>query len=180
MIGGHGRVCDNIGYASQEPYIINNTFRENVLMGAEYGEEWMHQVPEACALSEDFKQFAAGDLSEIGHNGINLSGGQKARLELARALYLKADVYIFDDLLAAVDARVERLIVERVLASGDIIGDKTRILVTHAEHLVPLSSSRLVLCLLSTQMSTSLICRQKLLQPATLTLNLASLPLTPS
>ncbi|KAJ1943105.1 hypothetical protein GGF37_002801, partial [Kickxella alabastrina] len=62
MIGGHGRVCGNIGYVSQEPYIINNTFRENVLMGAEYDEEWMHQVPEACALSEDFKQFAAGDL----------------------------------------------------------------------------------------------------------------------
>ncbi|KAJ1945978.1 hypothetical protein GGF37_001421 [Kickxella alabastrina] len=140
IVSGHGRVCGNIGYVSQKPYIMNNTFRENVLMGAEYDEKWMHQVLEACALSEDVKQFAAGDLSEIGPNGINLSGGQKVRLALARALYLKANVYIFDDLLAAVDARVERLIIERVLASGGIIGNKTRILVTHADHLVPLSS----------------------------------------
>ncbi|KAI7830131.1 P-loop containing nucleoside triphosphate hydrolase protein, partial [Kickxella alabastrina] len=140
VVGGHGRVCGNIGYVSQKPCIINDTFRENVLMGTEYDEKWMHQVLEACALSEDVKQFAAGDLSEIGPNGINLSGGQKVRLALARALYLKADVYIFDDLLAAVDARVERLIIERVLASRGILGDKTRILVTHANHLVPLSS----------------------------------------
>ncbi|KAJ1898499.1 ABC transporter C member 13 [Kickxella alabastrina] len=140
VVGGHGCVCGNIGYVGQKPYIMNDTFRENVLMGTEYDEKWMHQVLEACALSEDVKQFAAGDLSEIGPNGINLSGGQKVRLALARALYLKADVYIFDDLLAAVDAQIERLIIERVLASGGIIGDKTRILVTHAEHLVPLSS----------------------------------------
>ncbi|KAJ1888053.1 hypothetical protein LPJ66_008768, partial [Kickxella alabastrina] len=140
MVGGRGHLYGKIGYVSQKPYIMNDTFRENVLMGAEYDEEWMHQVLEACALSEDVEQFAAGDLSEIGPNGINLSGGQKVRLALARALYLKADVYIFDDLLAAIDAQVERLIVERVLASGGIIGDKTRILVTHAEHLVPLSS----------------------------------------
>ncbi|KAJ1896417.1 hypothetical protein LPJ66_004003 [Kickxella alabastrina] len=140
VVGGRGHVYGKTGYVSQKPYIMNDTFRENVLMGAEYDEEWMHQVLEACALSEDVEQFAAGDLSEIGPNGINLSSSQKVRLALARALYLKADVYIFDDLLAAVDARVERLIIERVLASGGIIGDKTRILVTHAEHLVPLSS----------------------------------------
>ncbi|KAJ1887291.1 hypothetical protein LPJ66_009194, partial [Kickxella alabastrina] len=145
VVGGHGRVYGRIGYVSQKPYIMNDTFRENVLMGAEYDEKWMHQVLEACALSEDVEQFAAGDLSEIGYKGINLSGGQKVRLALARALYLKADIYIFDDLLAAVDARVERLIVERVLASSGIIGGKARILVTHAEHLVPLSSKVITL-----------------------------------
>ncbi|KAJ1899587.1 ATPase-like protein, partial [Kickxella alabastrina] len=126
VVGGHGRICGKIGYVSQKPYIMNDTFRENVL--------------EACALSGDVKQFAAGDLSEIGPNGINLSGGQKVRLAL-----LKADVYIFDDLLAAVDVRVECLIVKRVLASGGIIGDKTHILVTHAEHLEPLSSKVIML-----------------------------------
>ncbi|KAJ1900953.1 hypothetical protein LPJ66_001119 [Kickxella alabastrina] len=108
----------------------------------------MHQVLKACTLSEDIKQFAAGDMPEIGHNGTNLSGDQKVRLALARqvlALYLKVDVYIFDDLLAAVDARVEHLIIEHVLTLGGIIGDKTRILVTHAEHLVPLSSKAITL-----------------------------------
>ncbi|KAJ1899368.1 Canalicular multispecific organic anion transporter 1 [Kickxella alabastrina] len=140
VVGGHGHVYGKIGYVSQKPYIMNDTFRENVLMGAEYDEKWLHQVLEACALSEDVEKFAAGNLSEIGPNGINLSGGQKVQLALARALYLKADVYIFDNLLAAVYAWVEHLIFERVLASGGIIGDKTHILVTHAEHLVPLSS----------------------------------------
>ncbi|KAI7833526.1 P-loop containing nucleoside triphosphate hydrolase protein, partial [Kickxella alabastrina] len=140
VVGGHGRVYGKIGYVGQKPYIMNVTFRENVLMGAEYDEKWMHQVLEVCALSEDVEQVAAGDMSEIGHNGTNLSGDQKVQLALARALYLKADAYIFDDLLVTVDARVERLIVERVLASGGIIGDKTRILATHAENPVPLSS----------------------------------------
>ncbi|KAJ2601421.1 hypothetical protein GGF39_001268 [Coemansia sp. RSA 1721] len=89
---------------------------------------------------EDIKQFPAGDLTEIGPNGVNLSGGQKARLALARALYLQADIYIFDDLLSAVDAHVERQIVEQVLAPSGIISDKARILATHASHIVPLSN----------------------------------------
>ncbi|KAJ2724097.1 ATP-binding cassette glutathione S-conjugate transporter ycf1 [Coemansia sp. Benny D115] len=140
VVGGEGRVCGKIGYVSQKPYILNETIRENVLIGAEYDEELFKKVIEASALSEDIAKFTLGDLSEIGFDGINLSGGQKVRLALARALYLQADIYIFDDLLSAVDARVERLIVDRVLSPAGIIGDKTRILVTHAEHLIPLSS----------------------------------------
>ncbi|KAJ2637040.1 hypothetical protein GGF40_002633 [Coemansia sp. RSA 1286] len=138
---GEGRICGQIGYVSQKPFIMNATLRENITMGAEYDEKFMEKVIEASALAEDVKQLSAGDLTEIGSNGVNLSGGQKVRLALARALYLNADIYLFDDLLSAVDARVERLIVERrVLASSGIIGDKTRILVTHAEHIVPLSN----------------------------------------
>ncbi|KAJ2463013.1 Multidrug resistance-associated protein 1, partial [Coemansia sp. RSA 2320] len=116
---------------------MNATFRENVLMGADYDEAWFTQVVDACALSMDVRLFPDGDMTMVGFNGLNLSGGQKARLALARALYLKADVYVLDDLLSAVDAEVERHIVERVLLPGGIIGQKTRILVTHAEHLVP-------------------------------------------
>ncbi|KAJ2854988.1 ATPase-like protein [Coemansia erecta] len=137
---GHGRVCGQIGYVSQKPFIMNATLRENIMMGAEYDEKLMEKVIKASALTEDIKHFTAGDMTEIGSNGVNLSGGQKVRLALARALYLNADVYLFDDLLSAVDARVERLIVERILAPGGIISDKARILVTHAEHIVPLSS----------------------------------------
>ncbi|KAJ1818780.1 hypothetical protein LPJ75_001351 [Coemansia sp. RSA 2598] len=137
---GKGRIYGRIGYVSQKPFIMNATLRENIMMGQEYDEKLMDKVVEASALTEDIKQLASGDMTEIGSNGVNLSGGQKVRLALARALYLDADVYLFDDLLSAVDARVERLIVERVLASSGIIGDRARILVTHAEHIVPLSN----------------------------------------
>ncbi|KAJ1811260.1 hypothetical protein LPJ56_005821, partial [Coemansia sp. RSA 2599] len=137
---GSGRVFGRIGYVSQKPFVMNDTFRENILMGKEFNKELFWKVVEASAMTEDVEQFPAGDLTEIGSNGINLSGGQIVRLALARALYLEADLYIFDDLLSAVDAQVERQIIERVLVADGIIGDKARILVTHAEHLVPLSN----------------------------------------
>ncbi|KAJ2124437.1 ABC transporter C member 13 [Coemansia sp. RSA 720] len=108
-------------------------------MGNEYDEKWFSQVIYACALTQDLEQMENGDQTQVGSNGVNLSGGQKTRLALARALYLKADVYILDDLLSAVDAHVERHIIENVLVAGGIISTKTRILVTHAEHVIPLS-----------------------------------------
>ncbi|KAJ2720276.1 hypothetical protein GGI07_004714, partial [Coemansia sp. Benny D115] len=139
ITSGDGYIHGKIGYVSQKPYIMDDSFHENVLMGAEYDEELYKQVIEASALTEDVDQLIDGDLTEIGANGINLSGGQKVRLALARALYLQADIYVLDDILSAVDSHVEHHIVEHVLAPGGIIGDKTRILVTHANHVVPLS-----------------------------------------
>ncbi|KAJ2255882.1 Canalicular multispecific organic anion transporter 2 [Coemansia sp. RSA 455] len=124
LTSGQGRIHGRIGYVEQKPWIMDATFRENVLMGADFDEAYF-----------------SGDLTTIGANGVNLSGGQKVRLALARALYMRADIYVLDDLLAAVDTLVERHIVERVLAADGIIGNKTRILVTHAEHLVPLSDT---------------------------------------
>ncbi|KAJ1824257.1 hypothetical protein LPJ60_000916 [Coemansia sp. RSA 2675] len=141
LMSGQGCAYGRIGYVEQKPWIMNDTFRENVLMGADFDEAYFWRVVDACALTADVHIFPNGDLTMIGANGVNLSGGQKARLALARALYLRADIYVLDDLLAAVDAHVERHIVECVLAADGIIGQKTRILVTHAEHLVPLSDA---------------------------------------
>ncbi|KAJ2061683.1 hypothetical protein GGI17_002947 [Coemansia sp. S146] len=141
LTSGQGSVHGRIGYVEQKPWIMDATFRENVLMGADFDEAYFLQVVDACALAADLRLFPNGDLTMIGAKGVNLSGGQKVRLALARALYLRADIYILDDLLAAVDTHVERHIVERVLAADGIIGYKTRILVTHAEHLVPLSDT---------------------------------------
>ncbi|KAJ2070050.1 hypothetical protein GGI08_000033, partial [Coemansia sp. S2] len=141
LTSGQGCVYGRIGYVEQKPWIMNATFRDNVLMGADFDEAYFSQVVDACALAADVELFPKGDLTMIGTNGVNLSGGQKVRLALARALYLRADIYVLDDLLSAVDPHVERHIVERVLATDGIIGHKTRILVTHAEHLVPLSDT---------------------------------------
>ncbi|KAJ2275024.1 ABC transporter C member 13 [Coemansia sp. RSA 370] len=114
-------------------------------MGNEYDEKWFNQVIYACALAQDLEQMEDGDQTKVEYGGGNLSGGQKTRLALARALYLKADVYVFDDLLSAVDAHVERHIIENVLVAGGIISSKTRILVTHAEHVIPLSDKVITL-----------------------------------
>ncbi|KAJ2619270.1 Multidrug resistance-associated protein 1, partial [Coemansia sp. RSA 1694] len=124
---------------------MNATFRDNVLMGADFDETYFWQVIEVCALAVDVRLFPKSDMTMIGTDGVNLSGGQKVRLALARALYSRADIYVFDDLLSAVDPLVERHIVEHVLSASGIIGQKTRILVTHAEHLVPLSDTVITL-----------------------------------
>ena len=83
-----------------------------------------------CELENDFKGFKAGDLSEIGENGINLSGGQKARIGLARAVYSNRDIYLMDDPISALDARVRRKVFMNCLMK--YLKDKTRILVTHS------------------------------------------------
>ncbi|KAJ1672341.1 Canalicular multispecific organic anion transporter 2 [Coemansia sp. RSA 25] len=84
LIKGEACIFGSIGYVSQKPWIMNATFRENVLLGSEYEEVRYNQIIEACALTEDLQQLPAGDMSEIGHAGVNLSGGQKTRLALAR------------------------------------------------------------------------------------------------
>ncbi|KAJ2089751.1 ABC transporter C member 13 [Coemansia sp. RSA 986] len=138
--GGSGKVHGRIGYVEQKPTIFDDTLRENVLMGQDFDEKFFWQIIEACDLTQDIQEMPERDLTKVGARGLRLSGGQKTRLALARALYLRADVYIFDDLLSAVDARVEKHIVDKVLSSNGIIGTKTRILVTHALHVLPLGN----------------------------------------
>ncbi|KAK9764159.1 hypothetical protein K7432_008560, partial [Basidiobolus ranarum] len=97
-----------VAYASQQPWIMNATVKENILFGHRYDEEFYQNTIKACALVSDFDMLPGGDLTEIGEKGINLSGGQKARISLARAVYARADVYLLDDPLSAVDAQVGR------------------------------------------------------------------------
>ena len=83
-----------------------------------------------CELSRDLEILPAGDLTEIGEKGINLSGGQKARVSLARAVYADQDIILMDDPISAVDAIVKRKIMKNVIHG--YLKDKTRVLVTHA------------------------------------------------
>ncbi|KAJ1952327.1 Multidrug resistance-associated protein 1, partial [Linderina pennispora] len=145
LVSGTGYTYGRIGYVSQKPWIMNAMFHENVLFGQAFDEKFYWRVVKACALAQDVKLFPAQDLSEIGPRGINLSGGQKVRLALARTIYSRADIYVLDDLLAAVDAHVERHLIENVLVASGVISDKTRILVTHAEHVVPLADKVITL-----------------------------------
>ena len=104
-----------ISYASQTPFIINATVRDNILFYSKYNEERYQQVIKFCQLEKDIESLPAGDLTEIGTNGANLSGGQKSRINLARSVYQDSDIYLFDDPISSVDSIVYNKILELVI-----------------------------------------------------------------
>ncbi|KAL4252214.1 ATP-binding cassette transporter C [Abortiporus biennis] len=124
-----------IAYVPQVPWIMNATLRDNIIFGHEDDEERLREIVEACCLERDLEMLPQGEQTEIGEKGINLSGGQKARVSLARAAYSGADIILMDDSLSAVDAYVGKRILENCLLSGPLAG-KTRVLATHALHVL--------------------------------------------
>lgn len=118
-----------ISYSSQEPWLFVSTVRNNILFGNEYNKIRYKNVVEVCALETDFEQLPHGDKTLVGERGVSLSGGQRARINLARAVYRQADIYLFDDPLSAVDAHVGKHLFEKCLKG--YLGGRTRILVTH-------------------------------------------------
>ncbi|CAD6227313.1 GSCOCT00011969001.2-RA-CDS [Cotesia congregata] len=118
-----------ISYASQDSWLFTGSVRENILFGQEYDKARYQEVAKVCSLLQDFKQLPEGDLTIVGERGASLSGGQRARINLARAIYRPADLYLLDDPLSAVDARVSRRLFQDCIL-GYLKG-KTRILVTH-------------------------------------------------
>lgn len=115
-----GRVC----YAPQIAWIQNSTVRENILFGSEYEASFYEAVLDACSLRLDLEQLPAGDLTEIGEKGINLSGGQKQRISLARCVYSRADLYLLDDTLSAVDSNVANHIFRAVIGPHGLLANK--------------------------------------------------------
>ncbi|EEH23283.2 hypothetical protein PABG_05494 [Paracoccidioides brasiliensis Pb03] len=130
----HGEVVvrGRTAYVAQQAWVMNASIRENIVFGHRWDPRFYELTVEACALLDDFKTLPDGDQTEVGERGISLSGGQKARLTLARAVYARADVYILDDVLSAVDQHVGRHIINRVLGRNGILSTKTRILATNS------------------------------------------------
>ncbi|KAJ7693691.1 P-loop containing nucleoside triphosphate hydrolase protein, partial [Mycena rosella] len=122
--------ANGISYATQESWVQNETIKENILFGAKYDEERYKKVIHQCALERDLELFEAGDATEVGEKGLTLSGGQKARITLARAIYADAEIILLDDILAALDVHTAKWIVDKCLR-GDLIKGRTVILVTH-------------------------------------------------
>ncbi|KAJ2611277.1 ATP-binding cassette glutathione S-conjugate transporter ycf1 [Coemansia sp. RSA 1365] len=137
MIEGSGGVTGTIGYLEQSPWIMNNTLRANILFGRKYDSQYFAKVIHACALTEDIAQWPDGDMAVIGDRGVNISGGQRARLALARTLYSRADIYILDDPLSAVDSHVKRHILDHVILDTGVLAGKLRIVTTHSTHMLP-------------------------------------------
>ena len=103
----HMKPDSEIVYCEQEPLIVTGTVRSNILFGLPFESEWYKTVCRACCLMNDFKTMTDGDKTELGEMGSNLSGGQKARISLARAMYRKnAKIVLIDASLSALDAKV--------------------------------------------------------------------------
>lgn len=119
-----------ISFVSQTPWIENATIKDNILFGLPFDPIRYTKVIEACALTQDLSMFEDGDRTEVGAQGISLSGGQKWRLTLARAFYSRAGIMIMDDVFSALDAHVGKHIYENALM-GELSDGRTRILATH-------------------------------------------------
>nr|CAD7462471.1 unnamed protein product [Timema tahoe] len=134
-----------VSYASQEPWLFVGTVRQNILFGQPYNPKRYNEVVKVCALKRDFELFPNGDKTVVGERGVSLSGGQRARINLARAVYRESDVYLLDDPLSAVDTHVGKHLFEECITS--YLRGKARILVTHqlqhikyADHIVILNN----------------------------------------
>ncbi|KAI1075235.1 ATP-binding cassette transporter protein YOR1-like protein [Whalleya microplaca] len=116
-------------FCPQYAWIQNASVRNNILFGKEMDRPWYKEVVKACALEQDLEMLPNGDATEIGERGITISGGQKQRLNIARAIYFDADIVLMDDPLSAVDAHVGRHIMDNAILG--LLKDKCRILATH-------------------------------------------------
>ncbi|CAE7221585.1 unnamed protein product [Rhizoctonia solani] len=119
-----------ISFAAQSSWLEHKSIKDNILFGTPYDEERYNLVLECCALKPDLEIFEDGDLTEIGARGVSLSGGQKARVALARAVYARTKRILLDDPLAAVDSHTTRFLIEN-LFKGPLLEDRTVVLVTH-------------------------------------------------
>ncbi|KAJ1728040.1 ABC transporter C member 13 [Coemansia biformis] len=133
-----------VGYMEQTPWVMSGTVRDNIVFGRTFDRDLYEKVLFACAFTSDLAQWPAGDMTVIGERGVNVSGGQRARLALARALYSQADIYILDDPLAAVDAHVRRHIMKHAIMG--LLGTKLRIVATNTAHILPFAHQIVTIC----------------------------------
>lgn len=123
-------IDDAIAYVAQIPWIENASIRDNILFGLPFNEPRYRKVISACALEKDLEMLPDGELTDIGANGVNLSGGQRWRVSFARALYSRAGILVMDDIFSALDAQTGRHVYEHAL-TGELGQGRTRVLVTH-------------------------------------------------
>lgn len=128
-------VNGTLGYTEQIPWIQNQTLRDNILFFNPYNKNKYEDILKIVQLKEDIELLPGNDLTEIGEKGINLSGGQKSRVSLARALYAEKDIYLFDDPLSSLDADIGRKVFSECFQNH--LKNKTRIIATHNLQYMP-------------------------------------------
>ncbi|KZV67494.1 P-loop containing nucleoside triphosphate hydrolase protein [Peniophora sp. CONT] len=127
--------ASGVAYAAQESWVMSGTIRDNILFGAPYDATRFRKVIYQCGLKRDLSLFPAGDRTEVGEKGQTLSGGQKARITLARAIYSSAEILLLDDVLAALDVLTAKWIVGKCF-KGELVRGRTVLLVTQNVALV--------------------------------------------
>ncbi|RUS91067.1 hypothetical protein EGW08_001195, partial [Elysia chlorotica] len=132
-----------IAYVSQQPWVFSGSVRQNIIFGSKYDKARYDKVIKVAALTRDLTIMPNGDSTLIGDRGVSLSGGQRARVSLARALYMDADIYLLDDPLSAVDSAVGRHIFEKCIVK--FLKNKPRILVTHQVQFLPVADNIFIL-----------------------------------
>lgn len=130
---GLGDVAAGFGYVAQTAWLQRGTVRDNIVWGEPFDEPRYKRTLFACALAEDL-QTLGGDLTGVGEGGQTLSGGQRARVALARAVYQDKEVYLLDDVLSALDGHVANHIVRHCIFG--VLAQRTRIVVTDHPALV--------------------------------------------
>ncbi|KDO23428.1 hypothetical protein SPRG_11521 [Saprolegnia parasitica CBS 223.65] len=145
QVGGVRNVVGNISYVNQEAWIQHATLKKNILFATELDDDYYNAVLSACQLKPDLEMLPDGDATEIGERGINLSGGQKARVSLARGVYhRKADIYLLDDPLSALDVHVATAVFHECIRG--LLGGKTTVLVLNSHyHFLPLADRVLLM-----------------------------------
>lgn len=138
---GQVTVCGNVAYVPQTAWVMNASVKENIIFGRTFDSQLYDKTLQACALIHDLSTLPDGDKTEVGERGISLSGGQKARLSLARAVYAQADVYILDDCLSAVDEHVGKHLIEKVIGPRGMLSNSTRILATNSTRVLKSATS---------------------------------------
>mmetsp|Transcript_1805 Transcript_1805/g.6775 ORF Transcript_1805/g.6775 Transcript_1805/m.6775 type:complete len:1016 (-) Transcript_1805:163-3210(-) len=134
-----------VAYVPQTAWIYNGTLRDNVLFGQALEAEKYEMVVEASQLGEDLSVLPNGHETLIGEKGINLSGGQKQRVSIARTVYSDVDIYVFDDPLSALDARVGKNVFDQCMSRNGLLRNKTRLLVTNQLQFLPYTDNIIVL-----------------------------------
>merc|ERR1711871_1486941 len=132
VTSGSVRTRGSCAYCGQQPWIMNTKLKHNVTFGLPFDQERYNEAVRVSCLEADLDIIKGGSEAEIGERGITLSGGQKARVALARAVYRQADVYVLDDPLSAVDAHVGRSLLEGCIRKTLADRGKTVLLVTNA------------------------------------------------
>ena len=142
-LDGTVSVRGTVAYCSQQPWVQNMSIRQNITAGLPHHPHRYSRAIRCAQLLPDLEALEDGDSTEVGERGVTLSGGQKARVALARAVYADADVYLLDDVLSAVDPHVARLLFEECIVG--ILKTKTVMLCTHQLQWIPYADRVIVL-----------------------------------
>ncbi|OLY81580.1 Metal resistance protein YCF1 [Smittium mucronatum] len=127
---GYVTIKGKISYTPQKPWLLNSSILENITFGNKYDPEFLDEVLFSCGLKHDIKNLPNGISTVVGENGAKLSGGQRARVSIARALYSRSQIYLFDDPFAAIDSHITSHLFKHVFGRNGILKNKTRIITT--------------------------------------------------